>query len=129
MIAIERGRAARWARENTGVSVVNAAAEDWASRELARLQPEVVLLNPPRAGCHRSVLDAVRACGASRVVYVSCDPSTLARDLARCVGELRLTRLAVIDSLPQTHHLEVVSVLERVDSREAGHIDSVSGGG
>ncbi len=129
VIAIERGRATRWARENTRASVVNAAAEAWASSELARLQPEVVLLNPPRSGCHRSVLDAVRACGASRVVYVSCDPSTLARDLARCDGELRLTRLAVMDSLPQTHHVEVVSVLERVDSRGAGHIDSALGGG
>jgi 23S rRNA (uracil1939-C5)-methyltransferase len=128
VIAIERGRAARWARENTRARVVNAAAEDWAASEFARLQPEVVLLNPPRAGCHKSVLDAVRECGASRVVYVSCEPSTLARDLARCVGELRLTRLAVMDSLPQTHHVEIVSVLERVDSRGVGHLDSAFGG-
>ncbi len=129
VIAIERGRAARQAQRNTQVSVVRIAAEDWAPRELARLAPQLVLLNPPRQGCHRSVLDAVRECGASRVVYVSCDPSTLARDLGRCVSELRLTRLIVIDSLPQTHHVEVVSVLERVDSPRASHLHSFPLGG
>ena len=132
VIAIERGRAALQAQRNlsalqaqrrTQVSVIRAAAEDWAPRELAQLAPELVLLNPPREGCHRSVLDAVCESGAARVVYVSCDPSTLARDLGRCVGELRLERLVVMDSLPQTHHVEVVSVLERVDSSRAGKLD------
>ena len=113
VIAIERGRAAAQLRSNTHSSVVRAAAEEWAPRELARLRPEVVLLNPPRAGCHKSVLDAVDESEAPRVVYVSCDPSTLARDLGRCKGELRLVRLVVIDSLPQTHHIEVIAVLER----------------
>ncbi len=126
VIAIERGRAARQAQRNTQVSVVRAAAEDWAPRQLAQLAPQLVLLNPPRQGCHQSVLDAVRESAAARVVYVSCDPSTLARDLARCLSELRLTRLVVIDSLPQTHHVEVVSVLERVDSPRAGHLHSIS---
>ncbi len=125
VIAVERGRAAHQARQNTKssqVNVIRAAAEDWAPRELAGLAPQLVLLNPPRMGCHKSVLDAVCESGATRVVYVSCDPSTLARDLARCVSELRLTRLVVMDSLPQTHHVEVVSVLERVDSSRAGQL-------
>lgn len=116
VVAVERGRAAALLRENTRSSVVRAAAEEWAPRELARLRPQVVLLNPPREGCHRSVVDALCACEASRIVYVSCEPATLARDVGRCAGALRLVRLVVIDSLPQTHHAEVVAVLERVDS-------------
>ena len=118
VIAIERGVAARQAQQNTQIRVIRAAAEDWTPRELAQLAPELVLLNPPREGCHRSVLDAVCESSAERVVYVSCDPATLARDLARCASELRLTRLIVMDSLPQTHHVEVVSVLNKLTVRK-----------
>ncbi len=129
VIAVERGNAARWAERNTHGSVIRAAVEDWAPRELGRIAPELVLLNPPRTGCHKSVLDAVRESGASRAVYVACDPATLARDLRRCIGDMELVRLVVMDSLPQTHHVEVVAVLERVDNRRTGHLHSHPLGG
>jgi hypothetical protein len=94
--------------------VVEAACEDWAPRELAALEPELVLLNPPRTGCHQSVLDAIRSVRPRSIVYVSCDAATLARDIARLGPDFRVARIIVLDALPQTHHVEVVAVLESV---------------
>jgi 23S rRNA (uracil1939-C5)-methyltransferase len=75
---------------------------------------DLVLLDPPRQGCSRRVLDAVAALAAPRVIYVSCDPSTLARDLGllaksgyRCLG------IQPVDLFPQTFHLEAVATLQR----------------
>ena len=71
-----------------------------------------MLLNPPRTGCHNNVSDAIRDCGARRLVYVSCEPATLARDLARIGARFRIARLVLLDALPQTHHVELVVALE-----------------
>jgi len=75
---------------------------------------DLVLLDPPRQGCSRRVLDAVAALAAPRLIYVSCDPSTLARDLGllaksgyRCLG------IQPVDLFPQTFHLEAVATLQR----------------
>lgn len=77
------------------------AAEAW----------DLAILDPPRAGCPRAVIDALNA---RRIVYVSCDPSTLARDLklllARGYG---LETVQVLDMFPQTYHLETVTILSR----------------
>ena len=93
-------------------SELAAAAEEWAPRELAKLRPELVLLNPPRIGCHSTVSDTIRESGARRAVYVSCEPATLARDLARIGARFRIARLVLLDALPQTHHVELVAALE-----------------
>ncbi|RPJ61537.1 MAG: 23S rRNA (uracil(1939)-C(5))-methyltransferase RlmD, partial [Acidobacteria bacterium] len=74
---------------------------------------DVVILDPPRAGCSRQVLDALCARAPRRLVYVSCDPSTLARDLGVLTrGGFRCLRLQPVDLFPQTFHLETVAVLE-----------------
>ncbi len=112
VVAVERGPAARSARANTTAEVVGADAERWAPEHLARLAPEVVLVNPPRRGCHVSVSEAIRDAAPARVVYVSCEPTTLARDVRRLSEFWRVTKLVVIDALPQTHHVEVICVLE-----------------
>jgi len=104
--------AAAAARNAPGAEIVSEAAERWAPRELAKRAPELVLLNPPRPGCHRKVSDALAACGAKRVVYVSCEAATLARDLARLGARFRVARLVLLDALPQTHHVELVARLE-----------------
>ncbi len=128
VVAIERGPAAGDLARNARVEAVAAAAEDWAPRELARLRPELVLLNPPRAGCHRFVLGALRAAAPARIVYVSCDPATLARDVRELRHEMRVTRLVVIDALPQTHHVEILCALQ-VDSARGNSIRSSAFGG
>ena len=75
-----------------------------------------VILDPPRRGVEPAVLDALATLAPDRIVYVSCEPSTLSRDLKRLIASgYRLTRTGVIDIFPQTYHLESVSLLERVD--------------
>ena len=77
------------------------------------------MLDPPRLGCQRPVLEAIRACGIPRVIYVSCDPATLARDLALlCAdGRYHLQTVQPLDMFPQTHHIECVAVLDVADSQ------------
>ncbi len=123
VIAVERGAAARDARRNARAEVIEAAAEDWAPRELAALAPDVLLLDPPRTGCHSLVSGAILAAKPPRVVYLSCDPATLARDLRPLRGAYRITRLVSIDALPQTHHVEALVVLE-VDTSPSSEIPS-----
>jgi 23S rRNA (uracil1939-C5)-methyltransferase len=74
---------------------------------------EAVLLDPPREGA-KGVGPVLRALGASRAVYVSCDPATLARDLRGCAeAGFRLVHARPVDMFPQTHHVEGVALLER----------------
>jgi 23S rRNA (uracil1939-C5)-methyltransferase len=114
VIAVERGSSARDARHNTRASVIEAAAERWLPEQVGRLEPELVLLNPPRLGCDADVIDALRKLSPPRIVYVSCEPSTLARDISRLRPAYRLTALFLLDALPQTHHVETVAKLEHV---------------
>lgn len=75
---------------------------------------DVVVLDPPRAGAGRSVVDAIAARGPRRVVYVACDPAALARDVAYLAGHgYELTGLRAFDLFPMTHHVEAVAVLDR----------------
>ena len=78
------------------------------------IAPDVIVLDPPRAGCETSVLETAAAMGPRRIVYVSCNPATLARDLA-ILAELGYVTQAVqpVDMFPQTYHVEVVAVIER----------------
>lgn len=113
VVAVERGRGARDARRNTNARVIDASVDDWAPRHLGALSPDLVLLNPPRTGCTAEVIEAIRACSATRIVYVSCEPATLARDLARLGDDASIERILVMDALPQTHHVEVIAVIAR----------------
>jgi len=82
---------------------------------LAR-QPEkcdAVVLDPPRAGLERVAAEALAELAPPRLVYLSCDPATLARDLARLLPAYRLASLELIDLFPQTFHIETLARLER----------------
>lgn len=74
--------------------------------------PDVILLDPPRAGCLPEVLDAINLFQPETVVYVSCNPSTLARDLRVLVdGGFELESVTPLDMFPHTGHIESVSTL------------------
>ncbi|HJR36642.1 MAG TPA: 23S rRNA (uracil(1939)-C(5))-methyltransferase RlmD, partial [Gemmatimonadales bacterium] len=74
--------------------------------------PDLVITNPPRAGMDERVTAALRAAAPTRIVYISCDPATLARDLTRLPG-FRLSSTLAFDLFPQTAHVETVAVLDR----------------
>ena len=114
-------RAARFARENArddrSVRVVARDVRRWARQPGSA---DVVVLDPPRAGAGRAVVAAVAATGARTVVYVSCEPSTLARDLAwfRDVGYAP-DHIEGFDLFPGTAHLETVVRLRPASRRSA----------
>lgn len=79
-----------------------------------QLKADVVIIDPPRAGIERSVLDQITGMAPRTVIYISCDPSTLARDLARFISNGYDLRFAQpIDMFPNTYHVESVSILDR----------------
>ena len=75
--------------------------------------PEVVVTDPPRAGMHPSVVKHLAALAPPRIVSVSCNPATLARDLKMLTENYRLLRVQPVDMFPHTPHIEAVAVLER----------------
>jgi len=92
---------------------VEQALEDAA---LAGLRPEVVVLDPPRSGLPPGVADTLVRRSPRRLVYLSCDPATLARDLGRFADAgWRLASLRGFDLFPQTPHVEALAVMERGD--------------
>jgi 23S rRNA (uracil1939-C5)-methyltransferase len=82
-------------------------------------RPEIdaVLVDPPRAGLNAGVIQQLKQLGAPRLVYVSCNPSTLGRDLALfCSSRYRLEWVRGVDMFPHTPHIECVAVLRLVDA-------------
>ncbi|OPX86743.1 MAG: 23S rRNA (uracil-C(5))-methyltransferase RlmCD [Pelotomaculum sp. PtaB.Bin104] len=78
------------------------------------LHPEVIVLDPPRRGCGVAALNAVIAMKTPRVVYISCDPGTLARDLGYLADKgYRVEEVQPVDMFPWTAHIEAVACLER----------------
>jgi 23S rRNA (uracil1939-C5)-methyltransferase len=76
---------------------------------------DIVLVDPPRAGCHPRALSEIKALAPRSLVYVSCDPSTLARDLHLfCNDGYRLMQVQPVDMFPFTSHIECVALCERV---------------
>lgn len=89
--------------------------EGTAEDVLPHLQAEqaIVLVDPPRAGLDKRTLDGIRQLAPKLIAYVSCDPSTLARDAARLIaGGYRLIDVTPFDMFPQTYHIESISLFE-----------------
>ena len=92
------------------VQIVEGAVEDVLPQRVESF--DVIVLDPPREGCAPRVLDAIAARRIPRVVYVSCDPATLARDVKRLGAKgYRFVEARPLDMFPQTYHIETVAVL------------------
>ena len=76
-------------------------------------KPDVIITDPPRAGMHDDVINAILNAEPNRIVYVSCNPATQARDLNLLDVKYQVKRVQPVDMFPQTHHVENVVLLER----------------
>jgi 23S rRNA (uracil1939-C5)-methyltransferase len=81
----------------------------------------VTFIDPPRAGCERYVIEGLLALAPRRIIYISCNPATLARDLEALCGTYQLASLTIVDLFPQTSHIETIARLERKSSPVASH--------
>jgi 23S rRNA (uracil1939-C5)-methyltransferase len=77
-------------------------------------RPDVIITDPPRAGMQREVVGSIIAAGPERVVYVSCNPSTQARDIALMSEQYRVMKIQPVDMFPHTHHVENVILMEKI---------------
>lgn len=76
--------------------------------------PDVVILDPPRAGIHEDVAKSLLLTNPKRIVYVSCNPATQARDIALLSEKYKLIKVQPVDMFPHTHHVENIAMLERI---------------
>ncbi|MBQ3999307.1 MAG: 23S rRNA (uracil(1939)-C(5))-methyltransferase RlmD, partial [Paludibacteraceae bacterium] len=77
-------------------------------------RPDVIITDPPRAGMHEDVINVILNAAPKRIVYVSCNPATQARDLALLDAKYRVTKVQPVDMFPHTQHVENVVLLELV---------------
>ena len=73
----------------------------------------MAVIDLPRKGCDQKVLDAIKQSKPSKVIYISCNPATLARDLSNLISDYDIKSTKPYDMFPQTKHVETVCVLER----------------
>ena len=85
---------------------------EWVAKEG---HPDVVITDPPRAGMHADVIETLKIAGAKKIVYVSCNPATQARDLGLLDDDYRVEAVQPVDMFPHTHHVENVVLLVKRD--------------
>ncbi len=76
-------------------------------------KPDVIITDPPRAGMHDKVIEAILFASPKRIVYVSCNPASQARDLSLMTKNYSISRVQPVDMFPHTHHVENIVLLER----------------
>jgi len=97
-----------------GVTVHQGDVTRWLHAGPGRLDPESVILDPPRKGAGERVLRAINSSTCTQIVYVACDPSALARDVATLLRwDWTLDKVTGFDQFPMTHHVEAVATLTR----------------
>jgi 23S rRNA (uracil1939-C5)-methyltransferase len=96
------------------ISIYQATAEQ--ALPALDLHPQAILVDPPRAGLSPVVIDQLLRLAASQLVYISCDPATLARDIRRLTaGGYQVEHVRLFDMFPQTYHIEAVVLMSRIE--------------
>jgi 23S rRNA (uracil1939-C5)-methyltransferase len=118
VVAVESGPSATAALEHnlrgTGAIVERSATLEFLHRSHRGEQPELVIVDPPRTGLGAETTALLVRCAAPALVYVSCDPATLARDLHALIGSgYGIQEMALADLFPQTFHIETIVRLRR----------------
>jgi len=81
-------------------------------------RPDVIIVDPPRAGMHPDVVKTILQAAPKRIVYVSCNPATQARDMEMMSADYQITDVQPVDMFPHTYHVENVCRLERIEKEE-----------
>jgi 23S rRNA (uracil1939-C5)-methyltransferase len=110
------------AKENAKINNIKNAffyagdMKDLLTKDFIDMQgmPDVIITDPPRAGMHEDVINVLNEIKAKKIVYVSCNPSTQARDLALLSNNYKVSVIQPVDMFPQTHHIETVAILELI---------------
>jgi 23S rRNA (uracil1939-C5)-methyltransferase len=98
-----------------GSAALEAMTLDFLTRAaLDRDRPDLIVLDPPRAGAGLEACELLNRLAPGSMVYVSCDPSTLVRDLAALQPHYRVAEIHLVDLFPQTSHIETIAVLDRI---------------
>jgi 23S rRNA (uracil1939-C5)-methyltransferase len=74
---------------------------------------DLIIVDPPRSGLHKDVVDMLVQSGAPKIIYVSCNPSTQARDISMMISDYNLEMIQPIDMFPHTHHVENIALLTK----------------
>ena len=76
------------------------------------VKPDVVFIDPPRKGCDNAAIETLLKIKAKKIVYISCNPATLARDLAKLKAEYEIKEIQPVDMFPFSNHVECAAVLQ-----------------
>ena len=103
----------RWAQIDLTAEFICGDAREEAQKLVARgIQPDVVIVDPPRKGCSEEAVELLNNIAPKRIVYISCDPATLARDVARLRQYgWQVERFTAVDMFPRTANVETVALL------------------
>lgn len=78
-------------------------------------KPDVIITDPPRAGMHEKVVKQIIKAAPQKIIYISCNPATQARDISWLKDHYKVVKVQPVDMFPQTHHVENIALLERID--------------
>jgi 23S rRNA (uracil1939-C5)-methyltransferase len=110
--AVSHGQANAQASHSSNVRYEAISVEAWLKYKAATVKPDVLLLDPPRAGAGVQVINRIAQLAPRQIIYVSCDPATLARDLRALLdGGYKIDSLTAFDMFPQTFHVETIAKL------------------
>lgn len=77
-----------------------------------------LVLDPPRKGCEKNIIDAIKSAKINKIIYISCNPATLARDVSFLLDDYNIRLVQPYDMFPQTKHVETVAILEKIRSKK-----------
>ncbi|PKL80746.1 MAG: hypothetical protein CVV25_03330 [Ignavibacteriae bacterium HGW-Ignavibacteriae-4] len=100
--------------KNTTFQVADLHAKDTPELLDKLPKPDVIFIDPPRAGMHTNLVEHLLTVNAPKIVYVSCNPSTQARDCQLLGEKYKVVSVLPVDMFPQTYHIESIAVLERI---------------
>ncbi|MEX2585379.1 MAG: 23S rRNA (uracil(1939)-C(5))-methyltransferase RlmD [Balneolaceae bacterium] len=121
-VAVENARENARQNEVDNVHFVKGDMKDTFHEQLLQAEgdPDCIITDPPRAGMHPDVVKRLNELSVSHLIYVSCNPSTLARDLKELSDAYHVERVKPVDMFPQTYHIEAIASLSAKSSRQPG---------